>query len=68
VDCPLPGGTELRDRASALAEKARVKLQQVYVMPTRKALMANALARRGNRSSSPISFSITSASAKWIVY
>jgi Zn-dependent protease with chaperone function len=39
---------ELRDRAFALAEKARVKLQQVYVMPTRKARMANALARRGN--------------------
>jgi Zn-dependent protease with chaperone function len=39
---------ELRDRAFALAEKAKVKLQQVYVMPTRKARMANAFARTGS--------------------
>jgi len=39
---------ELRDRAFALAEKAKVRLQQIYVMPTRKARMANASAHRGN--------------------
>lgn len=39
---------ELRDRAFALAGKAGVKLKQLYVLPTRKARMANAFARRGN--------------------
>ena len=39
---------ELRDRAFAFAEKAGVKLKQVYVLPTRKARMANACASQGN--------------------
>ncbi len=39
---------ELRDRAFALAERAGAKLRQLYLLPARRALMANACARRGN--------------------
>lgn len=39
---------ELRDRAFDLAAKLGVKLQQLYVVPTGKARLANAFARSGN--------------------
>ncbi|MGO9271696.1 MAG: M48 family metalloprotease [Terriglobia bacterium] len=39
---------ELRDHAFALAQKAGVKLNQIYLLPTRKARTANACARQGN--------------------
>lgn len=39
---------ELRDRAFALAEKAGVKLRQLYLLPIAKGRMANALATSGN--------------------
>ncbi len=39
---------ELRDRIFALADKARVKLRQVFVMPTSKGREANAAAAVGN--------------------
>jgi len=38
----------LRDQAFAMAAKLHVKLQQVYVVPTGKARLANAFARCGN--------------------
>ncbi len=39
---------ELRDRAFALAERAKAKLQQLYVLPTDHIRMANAFAHVGN--------------------
>jgi Zn-dependent protease with chaperone function len=39
---------ELRDRAFAIAQKARAKLNQLYVMPTEQLRMANAFAHVGN--------------------
>jgi hypothetical protein len=39
---------ELRDRIFALAEKAGVKVQQVYLLPAVKGRMANAFAMQGN--------------------
>ncbi len=39
---------ELRDRTFALAERAGGKLRQLYLLPARRALMANACARSGN--------------------
>src|SRR5438067_5713744 len=44
---PLTTG-ELRDRVFALARKAGVKIQQVFVMPAGKGAMANAFAARNN--------------------
>jgi Zn-dependent protease with chaperone function len=39
---------ELRDRVFALAQKAGVKVQQIYVLPAGKARLANAFAMQGN--------------------
>jgi Zn-dependent protease with chaperone function len=39
---------ELRDHTFALAEKARAKLNQLYVMPTERMRMANAFAHAAN--------------------
>lgn len=39
---------ELRDRVFALAARAGVRVQQLYVLPARKARLANALAALGN--------------------
>jgi heat shock protein HtpX len=39
---------ELRDRAFALAERAKARLQQLYVLPTDHIRMANAFAHMGN--------------------
>jgi Zn-dependent protease with chaperone function len=39
---------ELRDRTFALAEKARAKLNQLYVMPAERMRMANAFAHSAN--------------------
>jgi Zn-dependent protease with chaperone function len=39
---------ELRDQAFALAERAKAKLQQLYVLPTDHIRMANAFAHVGN--------------------
>jgi Zn-dependent protease with chaperone function len=39
---------DLRDRAFALAERLRVNLQQVYLIPSGKGQVANAFARTGN--------------------
>ena len=39
---------DLRDRAFGMARDLGVKLQQVYVIPSRKGQMANAFARKGN--------------------
>lgn len=39
---------ELRDRVFELAARARVRVQQLYVLPARKARLANALAALGN--------------------
>jgi Zn-dependent protease with chaperone function len=39
---------ELRDRIFALGEKAGVKIQQIYVLPSGKGRMANAFAMQGN--------------------
>ncbi len=39
---------ELRDRTFALAERAGGRLRQLYLLPARRAFMANACARSGN--------------------
>ncbi|MBI3661425.1 MAG: M48 family metalloprotease [Acidobacteria bacterium] len=39
---------ELRDRLFALAAKAKIKLQQIYVLPAGKGNMTNAFAAQGN--------------------